>query len=281
MAILIDKESRVIIQGITGKQGSFHAKEMLKYGTKIIAGVTPGKGNQKIEGIPIYDNVKEALKKHDADWSIIFVPAKFAKNAALEALENNLNIVIITEGMPIHDTLKILNLAKKKNLKVIGPNTAGIISPGECKIGIMPNCIFKKGPIGVISRSGTLTYEIIETIKDLGQSTVIGIGGDQAIGLNFIEALKLFENDPATKKIILIGEIGGELEEKAAEFIKNDFKKEVIAYIAGVSAPKGKKMGHAGAIISGNAGTAISKIKALEEAGVKIAKFPSDIPKLF
>lgn len=282
MSILVNKNSRVLIQGITGTQGSFHTKIMKKYGTKIVAGVTPGKGGQSVEGIPVYNTIKEALKKHKADYSIAFVPAKFIKNAAFEALQNNLNLIIITEGIPIHDTIEILKQAKKRKKIVIGPNCPGLITPRECKVGIIPGYVCKKGNIGIVSRSGTLTYEISNelTKAGLGQSTVIGIGGDPVVGLDMIEILKLFEKDPETKKIILVGEIGGDIEEKAAEYIKKHIKKKVVAFIAGITAPKGKRMGHAGAIIEGDTGTAESKIKAFKKAGIKIAKIPSEIPKL-
>jgi succinyl-CoA synthetase alpha subunit len=255
---------------------------MKGYGTNIVAGVTPGKQGQSIEGIPVYDSVENALKEHKVEFSIIFVPAKFAKDAAFEALNNNLNLVIITEGIPVHDTLKIMQLARQKNKIVIGPNCPGIISPEESKLGIMPSHIFKKGNVGVVSRSGTLTYEIINelTKNNLGQSTVIGIGGDPVIGIEFIDVLKLFEQDKETEKIVLIGEIGGNLEERAAAFIKDNITKKVIAYIAGRTAPKERKMGHAGAIISGKTGTAESKIKAFEAINMKVAKLPSEIPEL-
>jgi len=282
MSILINKQTKVIVQGITGNQGSFHTNLMKAYGTQIVAGVTPGKQGQLVEDIPVYNTIEEALKEHEADYSIIFVPAKFTKAAAIEALNNNLNIVIITEGVPIHDTIEIMKLAKEKDLIVIGPNCPGMITPEESKLGIMPGHIFKKGEVGMISRSGTLTYEIINelTRNNIGQSSVIGIGGDQIIGFNFIDALKHLENDDDTKKIVMIGEIGGNLEEKAAEFIKDNVTKPVVAYIAGKTAPKGKTMGHAGAIISGKSGTAESKTAALEKANVKVANLPSEIVKL-
>lgn len=279
MSILIDGNTKVIVSGITGHQGSFQTKLMLEYGTKIVAGVTPGKEGQKVENIPVYNSVKRALKKHKADFSIIFVPAKFAKNAALEALNNNLNLVIITENMLVHDALEIMNLAKQKNKIVLGPNCPGLASVDKCKIGIMPNQIFRKGSVGLVSRSGTLTYEITNQLsrKGIGQTTVVGIGGAKVIGFNYIDALKLFEKDNETKKIVLIGEIGGNLEEKAAEYIKKSVRKEVIAYIVGKTAPKGKRMGHAGAIISGNVGTYESKKAALKKAGVKVVDLPSKI----
>lgn len=279
MSIIVNKHTKVIVQGITGKQGSFHTKSMLEYGTKIVAGVTPGKGGKTVYGIPVYNSVKEALRKHEADFSVVFVPAGFAKDAAIEAVTNNLNIVLITENTPIHDVLQVISFARKNNKIVIGPNCPGIITPGETKLGIMPSHIFKKGNVGVISRSGTLTYEVINELSrnNIGQSTVIGIGGDEVIGTNFIDTLALFEKDKETEKIVLIGEIGGNQEEKAAEFIKQNISKKVVAYIAGITAPKGKRMGHAGAIISGNFGTAQSKVAVFEKVGVRVAKLPSQI----
>lgn len=269
---MLNKNTKILIQGL-GKQGIFHSKLM----ENIVVGVNP---NLKEMGFPVYKTIKEALSKHKVDWSVIFVPAKNVKDAAMEALSNNLNIVIITEGVPVHDTMEILK-NKDKNI-VIGPNCPGLISVDECKIGIMPEHIFKKGNIGIVSRSGTLTYEIVNELSKngLGQSTVIGIGGDSVIGFDFIDALKFFEEDKETKKIILIGEIGGNLEEEAAKFIKNNISKKVVAYIAGRSAPEGKKMGHAGAIISKNSGRAEDKIKAFESNGVKVARLPSEIVKL-
>jgi succinyl-CoA synthetase alpha subunit len=283
MSIIINKQTKVIIQGITGNQGRFHAKLMKEYGTHVVAGVTPGKKGEVIEGIPVYDTVAEALKEHKADFSCIFVPAAFAKKACFEALDNNLNLVIITEGIPVLDTLEVIKKAGEKSRIVIGPNCPGIISVGESKIGIMPVHIFKKGKVGVISRSGTLTYEIINELSrnNVGQSTVIGIGGDAVIGLNFIEALEFFKNDPATEAVAIIGEIGGFLEEKTAEYLKKTkYPKKIVAYIAGISAPEGKRMGHAGAIISGRSGTAESKILALQSAGVNIARTPKEIASL-
>jgi len=282
MPIIVNKDTKVIVQGITGQQGRFHSKLMLDYGTKIVAGVTPGKKGQEVNGVPVYDSIKEALNEHEADFSVLFVPAKFAKDAAIEAISNSLNVVFITENTPMHDVINVLDTANKRDRIVIGPNCPGIITPGESKLGIMPNHIFKKGSVGVISRSGTLTYEIVNelTRNEVGQSTVIGIGGDSVIGTNFIDALRLFEKDKETEKIVLIGEIGGDQEEKAAEFIKENISKKVVAYIAGLTAPKGKRMGHAGAIISGDFGTAKSKIKAFEDVGVKVAKLPSEIVKV-
>jgi len=253
MSILINKKTKVIIFGITGRQGSFHTKQMLAFGTNIVAGVTPGKGGQKVEGVPVYNSVKEALKKHKANWAALFVPAPFAKEAAEDALNNGLHTVIITEGLPQHDAVHIMGVAKKKRKIVLGPNCPGLCSVEECKIGIMPNQIFKKGHVGIISRSGTLTYEIVHqlSMSGMGQTTTIGIGGDPVIGLHFIDALKLFAKDKNTKKIVIVGEIGGDLEERTAREIRKITKKKVVAYIAGRTAPPGKRMGHAGAIISG------------------------------
>lgn len=279
MAVLIDENTKCIVQGITGRQGSFHTKLMKEYGTKIVAGVTPGKEGTTVEGIPVFDSVKEALGYKSADVSIIFVPPKFAKSAAFEALENNLDTIIITEHIPIHDTIEIMALAEKKERVVIGPNCPGIISPGKSKVGIMPYHIFQEGKIGVISRSGTLTYEIVNELSKagFGQSTVIGIGGDPIIGLDFIEGLKRFEKDKQTEAVVLIGEIGGNMEEKTADYLKDNFSKPVVAYIAGKTAPAGKKMGHAGAIIQGKGGTAESKIKSFKDANIKVAELPSEI----
>ncbi len=281
MSILISKETKVIIQGITGSRGSMEAKLMKSYGTKVVAGVTPGKKGKNVSGIPVYNSVKEALAEHPASWSCLFVPAPYAKNAAIEALENGLNIVIITEHMPVHDTLEVINFAKKKNLIVIGPNCPGIVTAGECNISIIPDYLFKKGKVGVISRSGTLTYEFVNllTQNKIGQSTVVGIGGDPVVGMDIVDVLEMFEHDDGTEKIVLVGEIGGDAEETAAEYIKQ-MKKKVVAFIAGKTAPPGKTMGHAGALISGKSGTAETKIKALKEAGVEVAEVPADIVKL-
>lgn len=283
MSILVDERAKILVQGITGNQGTFHTKQMLEYGTKIVGGVRPGKGGEEVYGIPVYNTVKEALKQKNASWSILFVPAPNLKVAAFEALDNNLNIIIITENVPIKDTIEILNKAKSKKLKVIGPNCPGIVSQQKIKIGIMPNHIFNnKGSIGIISRSGSLTYEISKILSDsnLGQSTVIGIGGDPIIGLDFIDALKLFEKDKDTEKIVIVGEIGGDSEERAAKFINDNISKDVIAYIVGKTAPEGKRMGHAGAIVSGNTGTAKTKIETFKKYNIKVADIPSQIPKL-
>ena len=267
-------EGNVIIQGL-GKQGLFHLENMLEYGTKVVAGVNP---NLKETKVPVYKTVKEAMV-HDPKWSVIFVPAKFAKDACIEALENGLNICIITEGIPVNDMIEVMK--HKGDRKIIGPNCPGFCRVGGYKLGIMPNHLFKEGNVGIVSRSGTLTYEIVDelTRNGIGQSTVIGIGGDMVIGMDFIDVLKYFEKDEKTKQIVLVGEIGGDLEERAAEYIKNNVSKPVIAYIAGKSAPKGKTMGHAGAVVYGNKGTAQSKIKSLQDNGVRVVNLPSEISK--
>lgn len=284
MGIIVNKNTRAIVQGITGAQGSFHTKLMLEYGTRIVAGVTPGKGGAQIHNVPVYDTVDEALDKHEAEASIIFVPAPLAADAALEALENGIKVVvIITEHMPIKDTVNVMTYAKQVNATVIGPNTPGIITPGECKLGIMPAHIFKPGKVGIISRSGTLTYEIAArlTKEQLGQSTCIGLGGDPITGLNFVDVLEMFKADQQTEAIVIIGEIGGNLEELAAEYVaKSEYPKPIVAFIAGRVAPPEKRMGHAGAIIMGRTGTAKSKIEAFRNARVEVAEKPSDVTKL-
>jgi succinyl-CoA synthetase alpha subunit len=285
MGIIVNRNTKVIVQGITGTQGRFHTKAMLEYGTKIVAGVTPGKGGTKIHGIPVYDTMAEAIEKHEeANASIIFVPAPFALDAALEAIESKMEtIVVITEHIPIKDSIQIMHLAKENNTTIIGPNTPGVITPGECKLGIMPAHIFQQGMVGIISRSGTLTYEIANSLTraQLGQSTCLGLGGDPIVGLNFIDVLEMFEKDPHTKAVALIGEIGGNLEELAAKYIQEvNYPKPVAAFIAGRTAPPGKRMGHAGAIVMGKAGTAQTKIEALKAAGVEIAEKPGDIAKI-
>jgi len=281
MSILIDKDTPVVVQGITGNHGKFHTKHMLKAGTNIVAGVTPGKGGETIEGIPVYNSIQEAKSKHSIEWSVLFVPAEHAKKACLEALEEDLHCVIISEHVPVHDTIFLIHKAKEKKKHIVGPNCPGIIVPEETKLGIMPNHVFKKGSIGIVSRSGTLTYEVASQLSQsgLGQSTVIGIGGDPIIGLHFQDILALFEADEATKQIVLIGEIGGTLEQQAAEYIKNHISKPVFAYIAGKTAPPGKTMGHAGAMIAGKKETALSKIQTLEDAGVIVTETISEIVK--
>jgi succinyl-CoA synthetase alpha subunit len=283
MAILLSENTRVLVQGITGRDGSFHAKQMKEYGTKVVAGVTPSKGGQKIDGIPVFNSVHEAVKNEGANTSIIFVPAKFAKDAIYESIDAGIELIVaITEGIPVQDMAEIMDYIEGKKTRIIGPNCPGVIAPEIAKVGIMPGHIFKKGPIGVVSRSGTLTYEVVFhlTSLGLGQSTALGIGGDPIIGTRFIDVLKMFEEDPETEGIVLIGEIGGTDEEDAAEFIKQNLSKPVVAFIAGRTAPPEKRMGHAGAIIEGGKGTAESKIKALESAGVKVASLPSEVAKL-
>ncbi|MEM2211209.1 MAG: succinate--CoA ligase subunit alpha [Nitrososphaerales archaeon] len=283
MTILLNRENRVVVQGITGRQGSFHTKLMLEYGTKVLAGVTPGKGGIYVEGLPVYDTVAEAKDLHNVDTSIIFVPAIAAYDAVMESINEGIKlIVVITEGIPPNDTMKFVCSAKEKGSIIIGPNCPGIISPGEAKVGIMPGFVYKKGPIGIVSRSGTLTYEIAWelTKAGIGQSTVIGIGGDPIVGLTFTDALRLFEKDDETEAIVLIGEIGGDAEERVAQIIGKEIKKKIVAYVAGRTAPEGKRMGHAGAIISAGSGTAMSKIKAFKDVGVEVAERPMDIPEL-
>ena len=284
MGIFVGKKTKVIVQGITGAQGSFHTSLMLDYGTQIVAGVTPGKGGVTVHRVPVYDAVKEAVKEHPADASIILVPALFAADACFEALDANLKtIVIITEHMPIRDVIQVMNRARQLGAVVIGPNTPGILTTSECKLGIMPSHVFKRGVAGIASRSGTLTYEIAAglTARGLGQSTCIGLGGDAIVGLSFVDVLKEFERDKQTLAVGLVGEIGGNLEELAAEYVATEgYSKPVVAFVAGRTAPLGKRMGHAGAIIMGKAGTAKSKIEAFEKAGVQVAEKPSDVAKL-
>lgn len=284
MSILVNSESKIIVQGITGRDGSFHTQQMLSYGSKIVAGVTPGKGGTEIFGIPIFDTMKEAVKNTQANVSIIFVPDRFAADSIVEAADSGINLIVcITEGIPVNQMLKISKyLSINTNSRLIGPNCPGLISPGQCKVGIMPAQIFKEGNVGIVSRSGTLTYEVVYNLTKagFGESTCIGIGGDQIVGTSFIDVLSLFKDDPQTEKIVLIGEIGGDEEEKAAEYIKINISKRVVAFIAGRNAPPEKRMGHAGAVILQGKGTAESKVKAFEEAGVKVADRPSDIPEL-
>ncbi|MDH5461078.1 MAG: succinate--CoA ligase subunit alpha [Candidatus Bathyarchaeota archaeon] len=284
MGIFVDKNTKAIVQGITGTQGSFHTRLMLDFGTEIVAGVTPGKGGMQIHRVPVYDTVENALEEHAANATIIFVPAPFAPDAALEAVEAGLKtVVIITERIPVKDAIQIMAHARQHNATVIGPNTPGIITPAECKLGIMPAHVFSKGVVGMASRSGTLTYEIAAGLsaRGLGQSTCLGLGGDPVVGLSFVEVLKEFEKDESTRAVALIGEIGGNLEENACEFIsKEGYEKPVAAFIAGRTAPPGKRMGHAGAIIMGGAGTAQNKIEALEAAGVGVAEKPGDVARI-
>ena len=284
MGILVSKKTKTIIQGITGVQGSFHTGLMLEYGTQIVAGVTPGKGGKTVHGVPVYDTVEEAIKEHNADASTVFVPAPVVVDACFEALDAELKtIVIITEHMPIRDVIQVVNRAQQQGATVIGPNTPGIITTGECKLGIMPAHVFERGFVGLVSRSGTLTYEIAAglTARGLGQSTCIGLGGDAIVGLSFVDVLKEFERDKQTHAVALIGEIGGNLEELAAEYVATEgYSKPIVAFVAGRTAPPGKRMGHAGAIIMGKAGTAESKIEAFKKACVPVAEKPSAIATL-
>jgi succinyl-CoA synthetase alpha subunit len=284
MAILVDQNTRLIVQGITGSAGKFHAEQCVKYGTNIVGGVTPGRGGESVEldgkPVPVFNTVAEAVRQTAANATCIFVPAAFAADAIFEAVDAGIELVVtITEGIPVLDMVKVKNALAETNVKLIGPNCPGVITPGACKIGIMPGYIHKPGPVGVISRSGTLTYEAVWQLssRGIGQSTCIGIGGDPVKGLDFIDLLEMFESDPQTEAVIVIGEIGGTAEEDAARWIKDNFTKPVAAFIAGATAPKGRRMGHAGAIISGGTGTAQDKIKALEAAGIAVATTPSVI----
>lgn len=283
MAIIVDNKTKVVVQGVTGYQGTYHAKAMREFGTNVVAGTSPGKGGVVVNDTPVFDSVSEAVERTGANTSCIFVPAPFCKDAALEAIDAGLGtIVIVTEHLPVLDAIHIVSVARSRGTTIIGPNCPGIASPGKAKVGILPSKIFRTGNIGVVSKSGTLTYEIVNAISErkLGQSTCVGIGGDRVTGTSFIDVLERFQKDRQTKKIVLVGEIGGTAEEEAAEFIKNNVDKTVVAYIAGRTAPPGKRMGHAGAIIARGRGTAESKIKALEAAGVKVAKIPTDVPDL-
>ena len=281
MSVLVNEGTKVIVQGITGRDGSFHAQAMQEYGTQIVGGVTPKKGGQKVGDLPVFDTVREAVKETGAECSVIFVPAKFAPGAVREAADAGISLVIcITEGIPVLDMVDLYHEMQRKNVRLIGPNCPGIISPGACKAGIMPGHIHKPGGVGVISRSGTLTYEVVYdlTENNLGQSTCIGIGGDPVVGTGFLDLLEMFEQDEQTDTIVLIGEIGGEEEEKAAAYIQTHVRKKVVAFISGRTAPPGKRMGHAGAIISGGKGGAEAKVAALREAGVVVVDRPDQIP---
>jgi succinyl-CoA synthetase alpha subunit len=283
MAIFIDENTNVLIQGITGNQGAFHTEQMIAYGTKVVAGVSPGKGGGNIHNVPVYDSVSQAVDSHKIHASIIFVPAKFAKDSAFEAINGGIKlIVLLTEHIPVHDAMAIMEYAQCEGATVVGPNTFGLVSSGKSKIGIMPNQYFVPGPVGIVARSGTLSYEIVGSLltSDMGTSSVVGLGGDRVVGLNFIDVLSEFQKDPLTKVIVLVGEIGGTAEEDAAEYIKGHVTKPIIAYLAGKSAPPGKRMGHAGAIIEGNKGTLEGKVKALTEAGVLVATLPFEVPDL-
>ncbi len=285
MSILVNKDTRVLVQGITGREGAFHSDQMLAYGTKIVAGVTPGKGGEwACDGkVPVFDTCKSAVESTGANCSLIYVPARFAADAMFEAADSGVPLIVcITEGVPVQDMMRVRNYLDQKGVRLVGPNCPGLLTPGEAKVGIIPGHIAKPGSVGIVARSGTLTYEVIHAITQsgLGQSTCVGIGGDPVNGTNFIDALAMFEDDPKTDRVVMIGEIGGNDEEKAAEFIADHMTKPVVAFIAGQTAPPGKRMGHAGAIVEGGSGLASDKIKALENARVKVAKHPEEIPSL-
>lgn len=283
MAIYINEDTNVLIQGITGNQGTFHARQMTAYGTKVVGGVSPGKGGQKVDNIPVYNSVQEAMEHSRLDASILFVPAAFAKDGAFEAINAGIKVlVMLPEHIPVHDAMAIMSYARSKGTIVVGPNTFGLVSSGKCKIGIMPNQYFIPGPAGVVARSGTLSYEIVGSLAaaGIGTTTVVGLGGDRVVGLNFIDVLAQFEQDPETKAIVLVGEIGGTAEEDAAEYIGKHVTKPVIAYLAGKSAPAGKRMGHAGAIIERGMGTFEGKVKALNAVGVDVASLSFQVPEL-
>ena len=274
MSVLVDGSTRLLVQGITGREGEFHTRQMLAYGTRVVAGVTPGKGGTEVAGVPVFETVREAKEATGATASIIFVPAPFAADAALEAVEADLSpVVVITEGVPVLDMVRVVAYARRRGVRIVGPNCPGLISPGECLVGILPGRVFMPGPVGLVSRSGTLTYEVVHELsrRGMGQSTCVGVGGDPVIGTRFVDVLALFEQDPRTEVVVLIGEIGGTDEEEAAAFIRERMDKPVVAFISGRTAPPGKRMGHAGAIISGRTGTPQSKVEALTRAGVPVA----------
>jgi succinyl-CoA synthetase alpha subunit len=283
MSILIDKNTKVVVQGITGRDGAFHTKQMLDYGTKVVAGVTPGKAGQTVEGVPVFDSVQEAKDATGVNCSVIYVPSKFAVDAIYEAAEAGIDLVVcISEGVPAMDMLEVYNYLKGKKTRLVGPNTPGLITPGVTKVGIMPGQIHMKGSVGVVSRSGTLTYEVVYhlTANGMGQSTCLGTGGDQIVGTGFLDVLEMFEKDPQTKAVVLIGEIGGTDEEEAASYIKKNMTKPVVAFVAGMTAPPGKRMGHAGAIIAGGSGTAAEKVAAFKKAGIGVAESPAEVAVL-
>ena len=280
MSVLVDRDTRLVVQGITGREGQFHARGAMDYGTKVVAGVTPGKGGSSFEGVPVFDTVAQAVSETGANASVIFVPPPFAADAILEAVDAGVAVVVcITEGIPTLDMVEVMRILPESGSRLIGPNCPGVISPGKAKIGIMPGHIHKEGRVGCVSRSGTLTYEAVYqlTQRGIGQSTCIGIGGDPVIGTHFVDALKLFQDDPETDAVVMIGEIGGNVEETAAQYIKKSFTKPVVSFIAGQTAPPGRRMGHAGAIIMGGKGTAADKMAALEDAGVEVVRSPAEI----
>lgn len=284
MSILIDGKTKVMVQGITGGEGKFHTKKMMDYGTDVVAGVTPGKGGQTVDSVPVYNSVRQACQEHTIDVSVIFVPASFAKDAILESANNDIELIVcITENIPVHDMTEVYGYVRNfTNSQLIGPNCPGIISPGKSKVGILPGDVFEEGNIGIVSRSGTLTYEIASELTNygMGQSTVVGIGGDQIVGSNFIDVLSYFDKDQETDLMVLVGEIGGSEEELAAEYISEELSTPAISYISGFSAPKGKRMGHAGAIVSGKSGTAETKARVLEEHDISVARSPSELAEL-
>lgn len=283
MSILVDRNTRLLVQGVTGREGSFHTAQMVEYGTNVVAGVTPGKRGETVSGVPVFHTVRSAVEETGANTAIIYVPARFAPDAVYEAVDSGIALVIcITEGVPVNDMVPVYSYVKEKGSRLIGPNCPGLITPGEAKVGIMPGFIHQPGSVGLVSRSGTLTYEVVDALTKagLGQSTAVGIGGDPVIGTSFVDVLRLFQDDPATESIVMIGEIGGSDEEDAAAFIAEHVTKPVVGFIAGITAPPGKRMGHAGAIISGGSGTAADKIAALENAGVRVSEIPSKVPEL-
>lgn len=280
MSVFVDEDSRVVVQGITGSEGAFHTERMMEYGTDVVAGVTPGRGGEEVHGVPVYDTVKEAVRREDADTSLVFVPARFAADAVLESLDSELDLAVsITENIPVHDMIRVKRRLGEVETRLVGPNCPGVITPGEAKVGIMPGDIFLEGSVGLVSRSGTLTYQLVDSLarRGVGQSTVIGIGGDPIIGTRFVDALEAFERDPDTEVAVLVGEIGGSDEEDAAEWIRENMSTPVVGFVAGRTAPPGKRMGHAGAIVSGSSGTAESKISALRDAGVRVAETPRGV----
>jgi succinyl-CoA synthetase alpha subunit len=283
MSILVNKDTRLVVQGMTGREGLFHTKQMIAYGTKVVAGVTPGKGGEWVEGVPVFDTVRHAVESTGANCSLLFVPARFAPDAMYEAADAGIKLIVaITENMPVQDMMRVRQYLDQLGVRLVGPNCPGLLTPGEAKVGIIPGHVARPGNVGIVARSGTLTYEVIAalTASGLGQSTCVGIGGDPIKGLNFIEVLELFNADPHTDQVVMIGEIGGNDEESAAEYISDHMTKPVVAFIAGQTAPPGKRMGHAGAIIEGGSGLAADKIKALQAASVKVARHPEEIPSL-